>query len=48
MSSAELSIAQAFKEVELFGKLIEKMHFSFSGLFFKKQKKQERVSEKDR
>jgi phosphate:Na+ symporter len=46
MSSSELSIAQAFKEVELFGKLIEKMHFSFSGLFFKKQKKQERFLKK--
>ncbi|MEX2402880.1 MAG: Na/Pi cotransporter family protein [Balneolales bacterium] len=40
MSSAELSIAQARKEIELFGKLIEKMHFNFYGLFFKKQKKQ--------
>ncbi|MCC5914113.1 MAG: Na/Pi cotransporter family protein [Balneolaceae bacterium] len=46
MSSAELSIAQAHKEVELFGKLIEKMHYSFSGLFFKKQKKQEKFLKK--
>jgi phosphate:Na+ symporter len=46
MSSSELSIAQAFKEIELFGKLIEKMHYSFSGLFFKKQKKQERFLKK--
>lgn len=46
MSSAELSIAQAHKEIEQFGKLIEKMHFSFSGLFFKKQKKQEKFLEK--
>lgn len=46
MSSSELSIAQAFKEIELFGRLIEKMHFSFSGLFFRKQKKQEQFIKK--
>lgn len=46
MSSAELSIAQAHKEVEQFARLIEKMHFSFLGLFFKKQKKQDRFLEK--
>lgn len=46
MSSSELSIAQAYKEIELFGKLIEKMHYSFSGLFFKKQKKQEKFLKK--
>ncbi|MEX1010876.1 MAG: Na/Pi cotransporter family protein [Balneolaceae bacterium] len=46
MSSAELSIAQAHKEIEQFARLIEKMHFSFSGLFFNKQKKQERFLEK--
>lgn len=46
MSSPELSITQAYKEVELFGKLIEKMHYSFSGLFFKKQKKQEKFLKK--
>lgn len=46
MSSAELSIAQAYKEIELFAKLIEKMHFSFSGLFYKKQKKQEQFLKK--
>jgi phosphate:Na+ symporter len=46
MSSSELSIAQAHKEIELFGKLIEKMHFSFSGLFFRKQKKQEKFLKK--
>lgn len=46
MSSSELSIAQAYKEVELFGKLIEKMHFSFYGLFFKKQKKQQKFLKK--
>lgn len=46
MSSPELSIAQAHKEIELFGKLIEKMHYSFSGLFFRKQKKQEKFLKK--
>ncbi len=46
MSSPELSIAQAQKEIELFAKLIEKMHYSFSGLFFKKQKKQEKFLKK--
>ena len=46
MSSSELSIAQAFKEIELFGRLIEKMHFSFAGLFFRKQKKQEKFLKK--
>ncbi|MFO7579177.1 MAG: Na/Pi cotransporter family protein, partial [Nitrosomonas halophila] len=46
MSSSELSIAQAFKEIELFGRLIEKMHFSFNGLFMKKQKKQEKFLKK--
>lgn len=48
MSSPELSIAQAHKEIELFGKLIEKMHYSFSGLFFKKQKKQQKFLKKIR
>lgn len=42
MSSPELSISQAHKEVELFAKLIEKMHFSFQGLLFNKQNKQDR------
>lgn len=46
MSSPELSIAQARKELELFAKLIEKMHYSFSGLFFKKSKKQEKFLKK--
>ncbi|MEX2632927.1 MAG: Na/Pi cotransporter family protein [Balneolales bacterium] len=46
MSSAELSIAQAHKEIEQFGKLIEKMHFSFYGLFFKKQQKHQKFLKK--
>ncbi len=46
MSSPELSIAQAHKEIELFGKLIEKMHYSFAGLLFKKPKKQQKFLKK--
>lgn len=46
MSSAEMSIQQAQKEIQLFAKLIEKMHFSFQGLFFKKQKKHEKFLKK--
>jgi phosphate:Na+ symporter len=41
MSSPELSMSQAHKEIELFGKLIEKMHFSMQGLLFNKQNKQD-------
>ncbi|MAO66270.1 MAG: Na/Pi cotransporter [Balneola sp.] len=46
MSSPELSISQAHKEIELFAKLIEKMHFSFQGLLFNKQKKQDKFLKK--
>ena len=46
MSSEELSITQAAKEIELFGKLIEKMHYSFEGLFYKKQNKHEKFLKK--
>jgi len=46
MSSPELSISQAHKEIELFAKLIEKMHFSIKGLLFNKQNKQERFLKK--
>lgn len=46
MSSAEMSIQQAHKEIQLFAKLIEKMHFSFQGLFFKKQRKHEKFLKK--
>ena len=46
LSSPELSIEQARKEIEMFGKLIEKMHYSFNGLFFKKQKKQQKFIRK--
>jgi len=46
MTSPEMSIEQARKEIELFAKLIDKMHFSFQGLFFKKQKKHEKFLKK--
>lgn len=46
MSSPELSISQAHKEIELFGKLIEKMHFSMQGLLFNKQNKREQFLKK--
>lgn len=46
MSSAEMSIEQAHKEIQLFAKLLEKMHYSFQGLFFKKQKKHEKFLKK--
>ena len=46
MSSPELSIAQAHKEIEQFARLIEKMHFSFAGLFYRKQQKHEKFLEK--
>lgn len=46
MSSPELSISQAHKEIELFARLIEKMHFSIRGLLFNKQDKQEQFMKK--
>lgn len=46
MSSPELSISQAHKEIELFAKLIEKMHFSLQGLLFNKQNRQDRFLKK--
>lgn len=46
MSSPELSMSQAHKEIELFAKLIEKMHFNIKGLLFNKQNKQERFLKK--
>jgi phosphate:Na+ symporter len=46
MSSPELSISQAHKEIELFAKLIDKMHFSMQGLLFKKQNKQDQFLKK--
>ncbi len=46
MSSPELSISQAHKEIELFVKLIEKMHFNMQGLLLNKQNKQDRFLKK--
>lgn len=46
MSSPELSMSQAHKEIELFAKLIEKMHLSIRGLLFNKQNKQEQFLRK--
>lgn len=46
MSSPELSISQAHKEIQLFAKLIEKMHFNMQGLLFNKQNRQDQFLEK--
>lgn len=46
MSSPELSMSQAHKEIELFAKLIEKMHFSMQGLLFNKQNRQDQFLKK--
>lgn len=46
MSSPELSISQAYKEVELFAKLIDKMHFNLRGLLFNKRNMQEQFLKK--
>lgn len=46
ISSEELSLSQAAKEIEVFGMLIEKMHFSFEGLFRKKRKKEQKFLDK--
>lgn len=46
MSSPELSMSQAHKEIELFAKLIDKMHFSLQGLLFNKQNRQEKFLKK--
>ena len=46
MSSAELSIEQAKKEISLFAKMIEKMHYGFTGLLYKKQEKRRKFLKK--
>jgi len=48
LSSAEVSNTQAHKEIELFAKLIEKMHFSFAALFSEKRKMQDKFLKKIR
>lgn len=42
MTSAELSIGQAKKEVGLFVRLIEKIHYSFTGLLYKEPAKRKK------
>lgn len=46
MSSSELSIEQAKKEISLFAKMIEKMHYGFTGLLYKKQEKRRKFLKK--
>jgi phosphate:Na+ symporter len=46
MSSPELSIAQAKKEISQFAKIIEKMHNSLTGLIFKGDKKRRKFIDK--
>jgi phosphate:Na+ symporter len=46
MSSPELSMSQAHKEIQLFAKLIEKMHFNIQGLLANKQNRQDQFLEK--
>ncbi|MEX0680537.1 MAG: Na/Pi cotransporter family protein [Balneolales bacterium] len=46
MPTAELSISEAYKEVELMAKLTEKISFSTYGLFFKAKDKRQKFLEK--
>lgn len=46
MSSPELSMTQAHKEIEMFAKLIEKMQYSMEGLLFNKQNRKENFLKK--
>jgi phosphate:Na+ symporter len=46
MSSPELSMSQAHKEIELFARLIEKMHFNIKGIIFNKQQKKDEFLKK--
>ncbi|ADH85914.1 Na/Pi cotransporter family protein [Desulfurivibrio alkaliphilus] len=46
MSSAELSLEQAQREIQQFAALIVKMHFSFTGLLLKDRQKQKGFLEK--
>ncbi len=46
MSSPELSMSQAHKEIELFAKLVEKMHFNMQGLLLNKQNRQKKFLKK--
>jgi phosphate:Na+ symporter len=46
MSSPELSMTQAHKEIEMFAKLIDKMQYSMEGLLFNKQNRREHFLKK--
>jgi phosphate:Na+ symporter len=46
MSSSELSIEQAKKEVALFTRLVEKIHYSFTGLLYKEKTKRSKFLKK--
>lgn len=46
MSTPELSLIEAKKEIQVFGKIIDKMSFSFSALLFEKPKDPEAIIEK--
>jgi len=46
MSSPELSMTQAHREIEMFAKLIEKMQYSMEGLLFNKQNRREHFLKK--
>ncbi len=46
MPTAELSISEAYKEVELMAKITEKMSFSTYGLFFKGKEKHQKFLDK--
>lgn len=46
MSSSELSIEQAKKEVTLFARLLEKIHYSFVGLLYKEPGKRKKFIKK--
>ena len=48
MSSAELSLEQAQKEIQHFAAIIVKMHYAFTGLLYKNPQKQKKFLEKIR
>lgn len=48
MSTPELSLAEAKKELQIFAKLIDKMSFSFTALLFDRHKDKEAIIEKIR
>ncbi|WP_103665326.1 Na/Pi cotransporter family protein [Gracilimonas amylolytica] len=46
MSSPELSMTQAHKEIEMFARLVDKMHYSMEGLLFNKQNRRDHFLKK--